>query len=133
MGGFGYFIEVLLHPHPSFFLNPFTVVGYAFVIFFLFLPCWLLTRKLRVVVRTLIRATFGAVIFAPGLLLDPAVTFLAYIPGLLASLYYLGEGEAELLVDLALVPMLATGVVIWVIIGAVHLLVFLSPYLFSVR
>ena len=65
----------------------FTLAGYAVA-----LPAFgaavLLTRRIPRTRRILVRASLGAALLAPGILIDPAVVFSAITPGwIIAALY----------------------------------------------
>ena len=83
-----------------------SVVTYLLTTLILFLPGWLLTRRLSKNLRVLLRAGVMAIAFAPGMFISPGGEFGIIAPTVLIVIYY--WSDASFWIELAVAPMLIT-------------------------
>jgi hypothetical protein len=125
MRGFEYLIQALERPWAL--IGLLTVIGYAIGILFILLPGWVLAGKVtRGSLRILLRSGVAAMVFAPGILMDPAVTFVQFVPALLAITAYVLMGFPEIAVELGLLPLIVLGLPLWFMIFIVALGVYVD-------
>lgn len=82
------------------------IVTYLLTALVLFLPGWVLTRRLSKKLRILIRAGVMTLAFAPGMFISPGGEFGTIAPAVLIVIYY--WQDASFWIELAVAPILIT-------------------------